>query len=135
MKMSKIECKNCNKQFDKADKEIRKSTTGNHFCSRSCSSSYNNKTPKRKLTKVCKSCNSTVPFNRKYCDPCLKKYHNSLKSPKLCIDCNKQCTGLRCRDCYLSHHYLNRKMSSNVKYEVCIDCGCDCPRILMLDLF
>lgn len=35
-----INCKQCNKEFYKLNKEIKK--TNNHFCSSSCSSSYNN---------------------------------------------------------------------------------------------
>lgn len=37
-----VQCKNCNKKFIKASKEIAKSVNSN-FCSRSCSATFNNK--------------------------------------------------------------------------------------------
>jgi hypothetical protein len=36
----KVNCKNCNKEFQKQQKEIKKFS--NHFCSKSCSATYNN---------------------------------------------------------------------------------------------
>jgi len=39
----KVICTNCGKGFEKLPTEIKKSKTGNYFCSRSCSVSYNNK--------------------------------------------------------------------------------------------
>jgi len=39
----KINCTNCNEIFYKKQSEIKKSKSGNHFCSKSCSTSYNNK--------------------------------------------------------------------------------------------
>ena len=38
-----VNCTNCNKQFNKHPSEIKKSKSGNHFCSHSCSTTYNNK--------------------------------------------------------------------------------------------
>jgi hypothetical protein len=38
-----INCTNCNNEFEKYDNEIKKSKSGNHFCSQSCSATYNNK--------------------------------------------------------------------------------------------
>lgn len=38
-----IKCTNCNCEFYKQPKEIKKSKTGNHFCSKSCAATYNNK--------------------------------------------------------------------------------------------
>jgi hypothetical protein len=37
-----VTCSNCGKSFDKNPNEIKKSKSGNHFCSQSCSTSYNN---------------------------------------------------------------------------------------------
>lgn len=39
----KIQCTNCNVEFEKTPAEIKKSKSGNHFCSRSCAATYNNK--------------------------------------------------------------------------------------------
>ena len=41
-----LNCTNCNKTFDKHPNQIKKSKSGNHFCSSSCSASYNNKNKK-----------------------------------------------------------------------------------------
>jgi len=38
----KINCNNCGKEFMKEIKEIKKSKSGNHFCSKSCAATYNN---------------------------------------------------------------------------------------------
>lgn len=38
-----LNCKNCNKSFYKTPSEINKSKSGNHFCSKSCAATYNNK--------------------------------------------------------------------------------------------
>jgi hypothetical protein len=37
-----VSCTKCGKSFKKEEKEIRKSKTGRHFCSRSCSVTYHN---------------------------------------------------------------------------------------------
>ena len=39
----KVKCNNCNVLFEKTPAEIKKSKSGKHFCSKSCSASYNNK--------------------------------------------------------------------------------------------
>jgi hypothetical protein len=45
-----IECKQCNKRFDKQPSQIKEGS--NNFCSRSCAATYNNsKFPKRKAKK------------------------------------------------------------------------------------
>jgi hypothetical protein len=38
-----VNCKNCNKTFKKEPSKIKKSKSGNNFCSKSCSAFYNNK--------------------------------------------------------------------------------------------
>lgn len=38
-----VVCTNCNKTFEKHTSEIKKSKSGNHFCSKSCAGTYNNK--------------------------------------------------------------------------------------------
>ncbi len=39
----KIRCTNCNNEFLKHKNQIEKSKSGNHFCSKSCAATYNNK--------------------------------------------------------------------------------------------
>ena len=38
-----VNCKNCDTIFEKTPTEIKKSKSGNHFCSQTCSATYNNK--------------------------------------------------------------------------------------------
>ena len=38
-----INCTNCNNEFLKLPNQIKKSKSGNHFCSRSCAATHNNK--------------------------------------------------------------------------------------------
>lgn len=77
-------------------------TQNSKFCSKSCAATYNNrKYPKRKLSKSCKSCDTKIPYNRKFCDVCLcvskyrcakhmvfKKLYKSGK--RKCIKCNSE---------------------------------------------
>jgi hypothetical protein len=61
--MMEVVCKQCFKKFNKKLSEIEKFP--NHFCSRSCAASYNNKaTPKRRkrppILKNCCNCGTTL---------------------------------------------------------------------------
>jgi hypothetical protein len=38
----KVICSNCSIEFEKTPNQIKKSKSGNHFCSRSCAATYNN---------------------------------------------------------------------------------------------
>ena len=73
-----MKCTNCNIDFNKAPSEIKKSKTGNHFCSRSCSISFNNAIkPKRKpIERICSCGNKFIP-----------KYKSSRR---LCISCQEK---------------------------------------------
>lgn len=69
-----VKCKQCHKPFNKKPSNIKRSP--NHFCSRSCSTTYNNlynkdKYKKRK-TRVdkCKHCGNPTPYRRTRCDDC-----------------------------------------------------------------
>lgn len=42
-KVVNVECKTCGKKFLKFPNQIKKSKSGNHFCSNSCAATYNNK--------------------------------------------------------------------------------------------
>lgn len=72
--MSKVEviCKNCNKEFMKYQSQVIKSP--NHFCSRSCANSFNNKNPNRKhgpkrtKFKYCQNCGILIPNKQTWCD-------------------------------------------------------------------
>jgi hypothetical protein len=77
-------CKNCSIKFDKEVTDINRSKNGNHFCSRNCSASYNNKIkPKRKLTRICsrKGCNKHVKsYKHSLCDEHYIEYINNKRS-------------------------------------------------------
>ena len=66
-----VDCKNCGKEFKKRRGQVKKSK--NHFCSRSCSATYNNKGKCRnkgnpKLEISCLNCNEKVKKGAsKYC--------------------------------------------------------------------
>jgi hypothetical protein len=65
-------CEVCGKERDKKPGDLAR--TKHHFCSRSCSASFNNKTsPRRKKTKKCLNCDNKILSSRKYCKDC--KYH------------------------------------------------------------
>lgn len=71
MKNQICQCKNCKKLFEKTIKEIKRSKNSNHFCSRRCSTVYNNiKYPKRKPEGKCCYCKTIISKSKKYCDQC-----------------------------------------------------------------
>lgn len=114
------ECHECQVKFFKNPREIRKSKTGKHFCSRSCAAKHNNKLfPKREVEGSCFNCSEQIPAGRKYCDECYilslkrrekksklkdaklaKKKDSITKNNKTCIDCGDICKGKkRCQKC------------------------------------
>jgi len=87
-----VECKKCGKQFKKQQKEIKKHP--NHFCSHSCSASYNNtKRIKKKFvkkeiilhTKECEYCKNefTTTSRTIFCSRCCRIKNNNKSQPKL----------------------------------------------------
>jgi hypothetical protein len=71
-----INCTNCNITFDKKPSEMKK--TKNHFCTRNCAASFNNRGKRRHPPRTCKKCNLTYVTS---------KTHRSLS---ICIDCTSQ---------------------------------------------
>ena len=64
-----VECLKCGTTFFKKVSEIRKSPT--NFCSRSCSTSYNNTvSAKRAVTGGCKQCGASISTKYVYCTDC-----------------------------------------------------------------
>jgi CRISPR/Cas system-associated protein Cas10 (large subunit of type III CRISPR-Cas system) len=76
----KVNCKNCQKEFEKLNNQVIKHP--NHFCSRSCSAIYNNKGRQRNppIERKCSKCEITffsTKENRRsrlLCSNCRKKY-------------------------------------------------------------
>jgi hypothetical protein len=72
--LEKISCKNCGDFFEAKTKENRK------FCSRSCSTTYNNtKTPKRSVEGNCVKCDKPISKQLKHCNNCKRKSNDELE--------------------------------------------------------
>lgn len=56
----------------------QKETSNPKYCSRSCAAKVSNKTPKRKKTKVCKTCSECIFNSRTYCSSCWDKRKTAL---------------------------------------------------------
>lgn len=65
-----LTCARCEKEFERVS--VSKNATGNYFCSRSCSASFNNRLRPSSGTWSCASCGKEHPLYdgriRKYCD-------------------------------------------------------------------
>ena len=110
MSSSHVNCSECGVDFKKKTSELTES--GNNFCSRSCSASFNNRLyPKVKCTKMCKNCGLKRYKDSAFCEKCrFEKY-----SKNICVDCNTICRGQRCIDCYKIYNKL--KSESSIKTE------------------
>lgn len=64
-----VTCLNCKTPFEK---NVRKNSSPNHFCNRSCAAAYNNRLhPKRHPEGKCRHCGTRIPAGDRYCsDPC-----------------------------------------------------------------
>lgn len=122
MSYSNVKCCCCQKNFEKPNKEIRKSKTGNHFCSRSCAVTHNNQFKSKRLPEgFCKICNDSISKSLTYCKDCYIIFLENQRKPKQkCELCNKPSRGTKCINCYkesISKHNLEK---------ICIDCNCQC---------
>jgi hypothetical protein len=101
-----VTCKHCNKEFNKNPFEIKKSKSGNHFCSSSCSASYNNSYRARKDRRpdfTCLNCKTTKKSShngQKYCNQkCQHSYFKKLRAKKL--EAGENLTANNCKTYYL----------------------------------
>lgn len=64
----KINCDNCGKEFDKRPSQMKRSKSGKHYCSRSCSQTANNKGIARNKPKEfeCRKCGKTYTRNKNW---------------------------------------------------------------------
>lgn len=85
-----VNCKLCNMSFNKLPSQIKKSKSGFHFCSHTCSAKYNNKNRTRKDNieeKFCKLCKT--PFKTSFklqkccCHRCSSEYRIKVKTDLL----------------------------------------------------
>jgi hypothetical protein len=112
-----VQCKNCGKNFEKANAQIKRSS--NHYCSRSCSASINNKNSPRKVkTKQCELCSNLILSSRKKCPECIQnlKPHDYMLKDAI----------------YYSHHKSSafalvrsraRLIAKNLGMNKCVKCG------------
>lgn len=67
-----VNCKLCNKEFKKANNQIKK--TKNNFCSKSCAAIFNNQNREvstfRQPEGCCYKCNTPISKSRKFCKIC-----------------------------------------------------------------
>lgn len=79
----KVSCKNCHKEFDKLPNQIKKSK--NHFCSRSCAATYNNKHVNRKHGPApqskCRMCDTAITCKKTYCSVICKQKGKENREP------------------------------------------------------
>lgn len=68
-----VTCLNCNIEFEKSKSNIKKSP--NHYCSRSCACSANNKkNPRRKPEGTCIKCGVPCRSSRQKCPKCILEH-------------------------------------------------------------
>lgn len=118
-----VECLQCSKTFMKKVADIKRSK--NHFCSRSCSASYNNKThPKKQRSGAkCVDCNLPIRKNCSRCQRCRTLYVNNLID-----DCTLE-------ECIYANHYRSsayakvrtraRAVAQKLGWKKCSVCGYD----------
>lgn len=93
-----VECLKCGKTFLKKVSEIRNSP--NHFCSRSCSTSYNNTVyAKRVVSGRCRECGASISAKYVYCQNCrsLRLFENRTVAEVVCLS-NKASRYCRIRE-------------------------------------
>ena len=97
----------------------QKETTNPKFCSRSCSTSFNNLlTPKRKREKKCRKCGTPICTSHVHCENCMHKMVDYTLSEAI----------------YENHHRSSafalvrtraRKVAKELGYSACKNCGYD----------
>lgn len=109
-----VQCLKCGTTFLKKASEIRNSP--NHFCSRSCSTSYNNAaSAKRSVAGACRQCGSSISTKYVYCTDCRgsRSIENKTFAEVICLS-NKAS-----RYCRIREHA--RKLYQNIT--ACEVCG------------
>ena len=129
-----VNCFRCEKQFNKKPSEIKKSKSGNHFCSRSCAAKSNNKGFQRNKAaeRTCKTCQGSYRNEGGYrstsfCPPCREKYQNefkNLKNKTLREYQEKESVKRLHRSCINNHaRGFAKSWNKNLKEQPCQCCG------------
>lgn len=138
MKMTKVNCSNCNSEFEKATSKVKyfrkKNPNWNFFCKNECYISF--KTKKKEIVKniyKCESCNENFEIkssgtggkNRKYCYECFpeglsKRERRDLRRYLLWSRANKEKISIGCKLCKynktgyaLEWHHMNDDKAYN----------------------
>jgi len=76
-----VKCNNCKKDFKKSNSEIKRTKTGCHYCSKSCSAQFNNLgvTRNKPVARKCKKCDSNFTCQGKhrsisFCQDCFPRW-------------------------------------------------------------
>lgn len=117
----KVICKNCSKEFDKKDIEIKRSP--NHHCSRKCVTDSRRKTTNRYVNLVCANCNKTFErfyknirdINKSFCSISCSNKHSPKRRRKqyYCLKCNDK-TSYRKKYCKTCYEYTYKKEIQHV---------------------
>lgn len=76
-----VSCLNCGIEFEKSVSAVNKSP--NHFCSRSCSVTFNNrKAPKRRPEGHCRVCQTPTPTHQRWCSDACRDQERAAKLQK-----------------------------------------------------
>lgn len=123
-----VNCATCFTSFSKTNSQIKRTKSGNHFCSRSCSATHNNiGVVRNKVKKIhCSRCSSVYirtsqHHSKKYCNKCSNV---RLRTIKECYD------ALSVKNKHPSWkssnvRVLNRSWNKNLLLLPCKNCGYD----------
>lgn len=121
-------CANCNKETTRTPGQLKDSNSGNVFCSKSCSATYNNSHHKegRKFgpikTKQCKHCTTIIGAKKSICNECkekrIKKISIIKPNGKTIVKVIKRGDMLQCNICHREYKYERNKGTS----ELCSYC-------------
>lgn len=128
-----VECKNCNVKFHKLNNEIKKHPQ--HFCSRACSASFNNRgKPAKNPTKErhCKKCHLIYKRSKQHrsvilcpeCSASLKTHSSYIKTLTLAEYHNLPSIKGKHSSWLNSHvRVLNRSWNKELTKQPCLVCG------------
>jgi hypothetical protein len=119
-KVVKMKCKRCNNKAVSA-------RTLCIECARRQKEIADKCRQKKKLLGICTQCSNKASDGHTVCDSCLKKSHDKILSKKelgLCLDCNKKCGSIYCKNCSAIRGDIKAsKRSEKLKSGTCMNCN------------